>query len=103
MTRLPIAFFSMLLVSWAAGAAAGDRYQAVPLNPGYEFGTEKALILDTVAGHMWIWTESPATDERPGGRYVIYQGQLVPGREMGEVVMKQEWPAQREAPVKATK
>lgn len=73
---------------------ADQRYQAIPLNPGYEFGTEKALIIDTVAGHMWIWTESPATETRAGGRYVIYQGQLSPGRDIGDVVLKQEWPAE---------
>ena len=103
MNKRSIVLPSLLLALVTGSTAAGDRYQAVPLNPGYEFGTEKALILDTVAGHMWIWTESPATDERPGGRYVIYQGQLVPGREMGEVVMKQEWPAQKEPPLKAGK
>lgn len=73
------------------GAQADARYQAVPIDAGHEFGMEKALILDTVAGHLWIWTESPATDEEPGGRYVIYQGQLTPGSRMGEVVLKQEW------------
>ena len=73
-------------------ARAEERYQAVPIDSGTEFGTEKALIIDTLAGHMWIWTESPATSEEPGGRYVIYQGQLVPGSQMGEVVLKQEWP-----------
>lgn len=71
---------------------AEERYQAVPIDSGTEFGMEKALILDTLAGHLWIWTESPATSEEPGGRYVIYQGQLVPGSRMGEVVLKQEWP-----------
>ncbi len=74
---------------------AESRYQVVPLHPGYEFGTEKALILDTVAGHMWIWVESPAVDKRDGGRYVIYQGQLVPGREMGDIVAEQSWPAEK--------
>jgi hypothetical protein len=71
---------------------ADERYQAIPISSGSDFGTEKALILDTAAGHMWIWTESPATDTEPGGRYVIYQGQLLPGSEIGDVVLKQEWP-----------
>ena len=71
---------------------ADSRYQAVPISSSAEFGTEKALILDTVAGHLWIWTESPATDSEPGGRYIIYQGQLVPGDKIGDVVLKQEWP-----------
>ena len=80
------------LLLWGAPAGADERYQAIPIDSGTEFGTEKALIIDTLAGHLWIWTESPATDEEPGGRYVIYQGQLTPGTTMGEVVLKQEWP-----------
>jgi len=99
-TTLPIALALLLA---AMGVRADGRYQAIPIDSGTEFGTEKALIVDTLAGHMWIWTESPATDEEPGGRYVIYQGQLVPGSEMGEVVMKQEWPVTRPAQIKIGK
>lgn len=78
-------------VLMSVGAQAEPRYQAIPINAGADFGTEKALVLDTVEGHLWIWTESPASDDRSGGRYVIYQGQLFPGREVGDVVLKQEW------------
>lgn len=81
-----------VLVTGTAAAVADERYQAIPISSGSDFGTEKALILDTAAGHMWIWTESPATDSEPGGRYIIYQGQLVPGDKIGDVVLKQEWP-----------
>ena len=84
-----------VLLTAHAGAGAEPRYQAVPLHPGYEFGTEKALILDTVAGHMWIWVESPAVNNHEGGRYVIYQGQLQPGRKMGDIVAEQRWPASK--------
>ena len=87
--------FAVILL-FSAGSHAESRYQVVPLHPGYEFGTEKALILDTVAGHMWIWVESPAVDKRDGGRYVIYQGQLTPGREMGDIVAEQHWPADKQ-------
>lgn len=73
-------------------AAAESRYQVVSLHPGYEFGSEKALILDTVVGHMWIWVESPAIGKHDGSRYVIYQGQLTLGREMGDIVAEQHWP-----------
>jgi hypothetical protein len=93
----------LLLAGVAAGALAEERYQAVPIDSGTEFGTEKALILDTLAGHLWIWTESPATSEEPGGRYVIYQGQLVPGRQMGEIVLKQEWPVSEPQDIRAGK
>ena len=92
----------VLLMLWTT-ANADERYQAIPIDSGTEFGTEKALIIDTLAGHMWIWTESPATDEEPGGRYVIYQGQLAPGSEMGEVVMKQEWPVTKPTQIRVGK
>lgn len=84
---------SLCLAAASTTALAESRYEVVPLHPGYEFGTEKALILDTVAGHMWIWVESPAVNDHEGGRYVIYQGQLTPGRNMGDIVAEQHWPA----------
>lgn len=90
-----------ILIICALGALAGTvmaaslegRYQAIPIDPGQGYGAEKALILDTVAGHLWIWIESPAVDDDPGGRFLIYQGQLVPGKTMGDIIEKQEWPA----------
>jgi hypothetical protein len=83
---------ALVLAAGAVGAQEG-RYQAIPIQTGVEYGAEKALILDTVAGHLWIWVESPAVNDEPGGRYLIYQGQLQPGAEIGEVIEKQEWPA----------
>ena len=85
-----VTLLSIFTVS--AGAGPEGRYQAIPIDGGLDYGTEKALILDTVAGHLWIWVESPAVGEEPGGRYLIYQGQLAPGTEMGEVMLKQDWP-----------
>jgi len=85
----------VIFLCFTTMASAEPRYQVAPLHPGYEFGTEKALILDTVAGHMWIWVESPAVNNHEGGRYVIYQGQLTPGREMGDIVAEQHWPADK--------
>ncbi len=93
MTRCWNAASLLALMVVAAAAGAEGRYQAVPIQSGVEYGTEKALILDTVAGHLWIWVESPTVDGEPGGRYVIYQGQLTPGRDIGDVMMKQEWEA----------
>jgi hypothetical protein len=85
--------------AWALAAAAQEgRYQAVPIDGGAEYGTEKALILDTVAGHLWIWVESPAVNDEPGGRYLIYQGQLEPGKTMGQVIDRQEWRTSAPAP-----
>ncbi|MBM4228597.1 MAG: hypothetical protein FJ164_12760 [Gammaproteobacteria bacterium] len=90
MRHLPV-FLGGFALCVASNALAESRYQAVPINAGSDFGTEKALILDTMEGHLWIWTASPATDTEAGGRYIIYQGQLFPGKEIGEVVLKQEW------------
>ena len=83
----------LLLLSGTALAVSEGRYQAVPIDPGEGYGAEKALILDTVSGHLWIWIESPTVDDDPGGRFLIYQGQLVPGKQMGDIIEKQEWPA----------
>lgn len=76
-------------------ALAESRYQAIPVGQGYEFGAEKVMILDTESGHLWLWVESPATREESGGRYLIYQGQARPGREVGEIVGSQEWPSRK--------
>ena len=103
MHRIFRPLLSGLLAGCAAFAHADERYQAIPISSGSDFGTEKALILDTAAGHMWIWTESPATDSEPGGRYIIYQGQLTPGDEIGDVVLKQEWPVPTLTPEPAKK
>lgn len=87
--------FMLCLLCGSGVALAGSegRYQAIPIDPGEGYGAEKALILDTVSGHLWIWIESPTVDDDPGGRFLIYQGQLVPGRKMGDIIEKQEWPA----------
>lgn len=83
----------LFMVSVAVHAGPEGRYQAIAIDPGIEYGTEKALVVDTVAGHLWIWLESAAAEGEPGGRYLIYQGQLEPGEEMGQIMHKQEWPA----------
>ena len=84
-------FYTILIFLIPLSLFAEPRYQAVPLNPGYEFGTEKAFLLDTLAGHMWIWVESPSVGDKIGGRYLIYQGQLHPGKTIGEVIHEQRW------------
>lgn len=84
---------TVLLAGLSSVVCAGPegRYTAVAVDSGLDFGAEKVLLLDTVAGHVWVWVESPAVNDEPGGRYMIYQGQLEPGKQMGEVIQKQEW------------
>ena len=43
----------------ASVQAQEGRFQAIAIDSGLEYGTEKALILDTYSGHLWIWVESP--------------------------------------------
>jgi hypothetical protein len=81
-----IAALAISPLAWGEG-----RYQAVTLSDGSGMGPEKIVILDTVAGHLWIWSENAASPSAPGGRYLIYQGQIRPGSKMGEIVLKQEW------------
>ena len=89
----------LLGINGVSHAGPEGRYQAIPIDGGLDYGAEKALLVDTVAGHLWIWVESPAINDEPGGRYIIYQGQLEPGQEMGQVMMQQEWPADEGAKV----
>lgn len=103
MRTFVLACLAALLLAFAVAATAQEgRYQAIPIQTGAEYGAEKAFILDTVAGHLWIWVESPAINEEPGGRYLIYQGQLQPGEKMGEVIEKQEWAPQTPAGAAST-
>ena len=84
----------VLSVLFSSVLGAESRYAVVPLHPGCEFGTEKALILDTVVRQMWVLVESSAVGKRDGSRHVIYQGQLVPGRKTADIVAEQHWAAE---------
>lgn len=67
---------------------ADGRYQAVPIyNPSD--GSGKVLILDTYNGQLWQWVEVGASTGGAAGRFLIYQGQLRPGKRMGEIVDQQ--------------
>jgi hypothetical protein len=75
-----------------AMAASEGRYQIVPLtDDSGGIGSDRVFILDSVAGHMWTWTEVPAGNGSTGGRFLIYQGQVRPGARIGDVVEQQDW------------
>ena len=91
MKRLLSVFMLLMSLTSPVMTKAEGRYQVIPLPNSTGIGPEKVVILDTVAGHMWVWVESPANPVDPGGRYLIYQGKLRPGNTMGEIIDKQEW------------
>jgi hypothetical protein len=90
---------ALALVILATPLHAGEpgRYEAIALHEGGAVGQSgtlkpKVLIIDTADGHLWTWSEHQlltASDEgRAYGSALIYQGQLRPGRKMGEVVQQ---------------
>ncbi len=90
---------ALLAIALVAGtglsgvAQALERYQVAPLAAGDTFAPDKALILDTESGHLWLWIESPGNEQTGGSRMLIYQGQVRPGRAMGDIIEKQDWGA----------
>lgn len=74
----------------AVGFAEG-RYQAISIPEMLDPGTAKVFVIDTESGHLWTWTEEAASPTSKGGRYLIYQGQLRPGRQIGDVISAEEW------------
>ncbi len=53
------------------------RYHATKMD------TTSALILDTQEGHCWLWGAHEKT-----GLVLMYQGQVSPGEEPGEVIVQ---------------
>jgi len=76
-------------------AHADGRYQMLEVPDATGFGGEKIVILDTVGGHLWTWSEHAATPGGPGGRFLIYQGQVRPGGKMGDIIQNEEWRGKR--------
>lgn len=55
------------------------RFQAVRMNNNTVF------ILDTKQGHLWIWIIQ-SDKEGKSNEYILYQGQVFPGDNMGEII-----------------
>lgn len=91
MRLLPFRLLAWLCAMLPALALADGRYQAVAVPESADFGSGKVLILDTQTGQIWTWTEVAASPQGPGGRFLIYQGQVKPGNRMGDIVESQEW------------
>lgn len=90
--RVPVVLSVLALAAaLATPARAIERYQIAPLAAGDTFAPDKALILDVESGHLWLWIETPGNEQTGGSRMLIYQGQVRPGREMGDIIEKQDW------------
>lgn len=94
MRILLIALLAGLLWS-TPGRADGGRYQAVVIPEAGKTGPSSSLsarvmILDTVEGHLWTWSENEPLLDGGGkpqfGTVLIYQGRVRPGTRMGEVM-----------------
>jgi hypothetical protein len=48
------------------------------------------FIIDSRDGHMWIWEKNmprPGSDGKKGfGTLITYQGQVKPGKKIGEII-----------------
>jgi hypothetical protein len=96
----PLSIASLILAASLSGAAEAvsteGRYQVLPLTDAEGgLGSDKVFIIDTVAGHLWTWTEIPAGDGGSGGRFLIYQGQVRPGTKLGEMIEQQTWEGEK--------
>jgi len=92
-----ILLFSGVLVLCGSVAEADDneRYQAFVLQrAGGSSGSVSLMpsvfIIDSRDGHMWIWEKNmplPGSDANRGfGTLITYQGQVKPGKKIGEII-----------------
>jgi hypothetical protein len=94
MKALPLTL--ALLAALPVAAEPVGRYQAVVIQGTSPTGPAaggkqdaRVLILDTVEGHLWTWSENELLAEGGGRRFgtaLVYQGRVQPGRHLGEVI-----------------
>lgn len=77
-----------LSLALPAAARADDigRYQAIPMPRADNNLHTQALIVDTKDGHLWLWSSAPGIGGQQQIESLIYEGQLKPGKSMGEVI-----------------
>jgi hypothetical protein len=78
----------------SAHAAETGRYQAIPLaGDDTSHLSSRVLILDTVDGHVWTWSNNELLPDSGNGRRYgtafVYQGKLKPGSKPGEIIEPQ--------------
>ncbi len=91
-------FMSALLALLLVPPVLADddgRYRAVVLHEGGQSGqsgslTPKVFVIDSRDGHMWILEQNTKLHDPEGGfaigSVLTYQGQVRPGKKMGEIV-----------------
>ena len=88
-----------ILMLFSTTLVAGDeqRYQMLLVQQSglMEKGNiqmPKVLILDTAEGHLWTWGVDIARKQQLPVKVhnLTYQGKLVPGKEMGEIISSAE-------------
>jgi hypothetical protein len=81
----------LLLSATTAHAAETGRYEAIPLDgDDKSHVSSRVLILDTVDGHVWTWSNNEVLPDTGSGRRYgtafVYQGKLRPGTKPGEII-----------------
>jgi len=93
--KLFLLVFSILLLVQPVLADDDGRYRAVVLHEGGQSGqpgslTPKVFVIDSRDGHMWILEQNTKLHDPEGGfaigSVLTYQGQVKPGKKMGEIV-----------------
>lgn len=74
-------------------ASEEGRYQTVSIpKDANSVSADRIFIIDTKEGHMWLWVEFPVVSNvSEGGRILIYQGKVKPGKKMGDIIEKQQF------------
>jgi hypothetical protein len=69
-------FLTVLFALAATPAIAADtgRYQAVALPKAPNETGDRMMILDTVTGDLWQWSEAPTNGNSAGGDSMTYMG-----------------------------
>ena len=87
--------FALILVLSSQYALADDigRYQAVNIpKDSSGVNADSVFIIDTKEGHIWLWTQFPLIkDVSEGGRYLVYQGKVKPGKKMGDIIEQRSY------------
>jgi hypothetical protein len=89
---IAVAVMMVVLINSNVMAEGEGRYQAVAIQKVKDSDNPKVFIIDTKEGHLWLWSSSAVSYQprRDGSipihEFLTYQGQLKPGKKIGDVV-----------------